>query len=120
MYIKFQELEVWKKSKDLCKKIYILTSRGLISKDRWLRDQIRRSTISISSNIAEWNWRASIKQYIYFLKIARGSCSEVFTQSLIAWEIWYLPESEYLKLIDEITILGKQISAYIRSLEKIN
>ncbi len=116
MFIPFQNLNIWKSSIDISKEIYLLTNQEAFSKDRWLKDQIRRSAVSIASNIAEWNWRASKEQYKYFLKIARWSCSELYTQIVIAWKIGYIEKEEYMTLLEKTTILWKQISTFLKTL----
>ena len=90
----FRELKVWRQSIVLTKEIYQLTSR-MPSEERFgLTSQIRRSVVSIPSNIAEGNARRTRKDYIYFLTIARGSLAELETQLLIAQELRMIPETK--------------------------
>ena len=70
----FEELEVWKIAMELCTEVYNLTNKELFSKDFALKDQIRRSAISIPSNISEGYERDGINQFLYFLAISKGSC----------------------------------------------
>ena len=74
---KFQDLKVWQRAKDLAVYIYKLTGKGAFSKDFSLRDQIRRATVSIPSNIAEGDDLISDKQAIRHFYIAKGSAAEV-------------------------------------------
>jgi four helix bundle protein len=74
---KFQDLKVWQRAKDLAVYIYKLTGKGAFSKDFSLRDQIRRATVSIPSNIAEGDDIGSDKQAIRHFYIAKGSAAEV-------------------------------------------
>ena len=74
---KFQDLKVWQRAKDLAVHIYKLTGKGAFSKDYSLRDQIRRATVSIPSNIAEGDDIGSDKQAIRHFYIAKGSAAEV-------------------------------------------
>ena len=64
----FEELEVWKLSMELCTEIYKLTNTELFSRDFGLKDQIRRSAISVPSNISEGYERDGKNQFLYFLK----------------------------------------------------
>ena len=69
----FEEIIAWQKARELNVKIYIITNRNEFAKDYGLRDQIRRSIISVSSNIAEGCGRRTSKETIHFLYISRGS-----------------------------------------------
>lgn len=69
----FKELKVWQKAKDLAVDIYRLTTEGELNSDYGLRDQIRRSAISIASNIAEGDERDTDKESVRFFYIAKGS-----------------------------------------------
>ena len=70
---KFQDLNVWQRSKDLTVYLYKLTGKGKFSKDFGLRDQIRRASVSIASNIAEGDEHGSDKQSNRYFYIAKGS-----------------------------------------------
>lgn len=94
----FKDLTIWSKSKDLAIRIYRITDAGEFSKDYGLRDQIRRSAISIPSNIAEGNDRESEKEFVRFLYISKGSIAELQTQLEIAREIGYLEDKIYIDL----------------------
>jgi len=74
---KFEDIESRKISKELTNHIYILTNKTEFSKDWWLKDQIRRASVSILSNIAEWFERNSDKEFRQFLFMAKWSCGEV-------------------------------------------
>jgi four helix bundle protein len=80
----FEELEVWKTSMNLCTEIYRQTNTELFSKDFGLKDQIRRASVSIPSNIAEGSGRTSNKEFIRFLEIAISSSYELETQLILA------------------------------------
>jgi four helix bundle protein len=67
----FEDLLVWQKGMTLVKRVYIITRDSKLSKDFTLRDQLRRAVLSIPSNIAEGFERASRKEYLNFLNIAR-------------------------------------------------
>ena len=72
----FEELEIWKLARDLTNQVYSVSGNGNFSKDFVLRDQIRRSTVSIMSNIAEGFERGGNPEFVQFLSIAKGSCGE--------------------------------------------
>ena len=80
----FEELKVWQKAVDLAVKVYEITRKDPFSKDFGLCDQMRRSSVSISSNIAEGDQLESDKSSIRHLKIAKGSTAELYTQAIIS------------------------------------
>ena len=110
---KFEELEVWKLIMDLCTAIYKLTNTELFSKDFGLKDQIRRCSVSVPSNISEGFERDSRNQFLYFLAIAKGSCGELRTQLKIAKNLNYLNEEEFIILNDKCFSVSKQLGGFI-------
>lgn len=74
---RFEEMEVWQKSRELIKLIYSLTLKKEFARDFSLRDQIRRAAVSVLSNIAAGYERESKKEFLRFLLIAKGSVGEV-------------------------------------------
>ncbi len=101
-----KDLTVWQKSMDLVVLVYKLMEQ-LPKEERYsLCDQIRRSVVSIPSNIAEGKSRNSIKEYKQFVGIAKGSAAELETQLLICERIGYLDKeelSEVMGLLDEVS-----------------
>jgi four helix bundle protein len=116
-YESFEELEVWKLAMDLCTEVYSITNQDAFSKDFGLKDQIRRSSVSVPSNIAEGHERDSKNQFIYFLTIAKGSCGELKTQLMIARNLKYIDETIYLELATKSTKIGKQLGGFINYLK---
>ena len=96
----FEELHVWQLAKDLAVRIYKLTQTSSFSKDFGLRDQMRRSSVSIPSNIAEGDNLDTDKQSVRHFFIARGSTAELRTQLIISLEIGYLSTQEF-ELFDQ-------------------
>ena len=109
--MKFEDLEVWKRSAKLSAEIYKELSGH---KDYGFRDQITRSDLSIPSNIAEGFERESIKECVNFLSYAKGSCGELRTQVYIGREIGYLDAESAKRWVQET----KEISAMLNSLIK--
>jgi four helix bundle protein len=101
----YRELVVWQKSMQLTKTIYEI-SGGFPKQEQYgLTSQMRRSAISIPSNIAEGHNRDSLKEYLRFLSIAQGSVAELETQVCLAGLLNYIDlmqEQELLASIDEI------------------
>lgn len=108
---KFEDLRVWQKARELTRGIYTASEYW---KDFGLRDQIRRASVSIVSNIAEGYERETREELIRFLYIARGSCGEVRAQLYIASDLKMLKQADYNILHDMadyvIRMLAKLIS----------
>jgi len=113
----FKELLVWQKSIELVTEIYRTTDAFPKDETFGLRSQIRRASVSIPSNIAEGNSRRSKPDYLQFLKISRGSCTEVETQLIISRNLIFLNEANYLKLNQDITEISKMLNGLINSLK---
>jgi four helix bundle protein len=83
----FEDLRVWQKGIQLVKQIYIITNEGKLSRDFGLKDQLRRASVSIPTNIAEGFERASRKEYLNFLNITKGSAGEVCSLLRVALDV---------------------------------
>lgn len=112
----FKELTVWKKSVELATDVYKHTKKFPSEEKYGLTSQIRRSVVSISSNIAEGAGRKSKKEFKYFLNIAYGSGSELETQLLIAKNLSFIKDENYAYLSEKITEIQKMIYALSNSL----
>ena len=91
----YKDLIVWQKGIDVAEQCYRLTKSFPKEEIYGLTSQIRRSAVSISSNIAEGYGRRSTAEYIRFLNIAQGSCNELETQLIIAQRIGCLYDRIY-------------------------
>jgi len=80
----FEEIESWQKARELTRKVYTVSNQGAFTKDFGLRDQIRRASVSIMSNIAEGFERDGKGEFLQFLTVAKGSRGEVRAQLFIA------------------------------------
>lgn len=109
----FRQLKVWQKSKDLAVHIYKITGIGPFTRDFGFRDQMRRSSVSIPSNIAEGNERETDKEAVRFLYIARGSAAELLTQSMIAAEIGYFEQSVYADIEQRCLEISRMLARLI-------
>lgn len=110
MFIKtFEELPIWKLSLKITKEVYDVTAQGVFSKDFGLRDQLRRATVSISSNIVEGFEKSNNNEFVRFLKMAKGSCGEARNQLHIALAINYISQAQFEGLHRKLISLGGQI-----------
>jgi four helix bundle protein len=73
----FEEIEAWQKARGFTREIYAVSNKGAFSKDFGLRDQIRRASVSIMSNIAEGFERGGTREFIQFLSMVKGSSGGV-------------------------------------------
>jgi len=112
----FRELIVWQKSIDLVDKVYQISNSFPKEEMYSLTSQIRRSAISIPSNIAEGFGRKSTPDFIHFLHIARGSLYEFQTQLEISKRIKYLSENNLLLMIQDCKEVEKMLNGLIKSL----
>ena len=111
-FMTYKELIVWQKSMDLVTKIYRITRKLPKEEIYGLTNQLRRSAVSIPSNIAEGNARFSTKEYLRFLSVARGSQAEVETQLLLCVRLNYLTQED----IDEELLLLNEIERMLNSM----
>ena len=100
----YRDLAVWQQAMKLCESVYVLLRKFPVEEKYALCDQLRRAVVSIPSNIAEGNGRATKTEYARFLAIARGSLFEVRTQLELSERLEYIrvPEETRL-LIDSIS-----------------
>lgn len=111
---KFMELKVWQRAKDLAVYVYKITKDGAIAKDFGFKDQIRRSAVSIPSNIAEGDELGSNKQAIRFFYIAKGSSAELLTQSIIAFEVDYIDKKCFKHIETECRAISGMLGRLIK------
>ncbi len=112
----FRDLIVWQKAIVLATNIYTVTQRLPAAEQFGLTSQMRRAAVSIPSNIAEGNARASRKDYIRMLMVARGSLAELETQLIIARELQYL--SDLNPLLEQRTEVSRMLQALIDALRR--
>ena len=115
---RFEDLDVWRKARELCKLIFHLTNKGAFSKDFDLVRQIRRSSGSIMDNIAEGYERDGRKEFIQYLSIAKGSAGEVRSQSYRAFDQNYISKEEFNELYEKANSISKMLSGFINYLKK--
>ena len=112
----FKDLRIWQKGIEIVSDIYISTKNFPKEELFSLTSQLRRSAISIPSNIAEGFKRFHNKEYKQFLFITLGSCAELETQIIIAKELKYIDENEEVKLVEKLDHIGKMTSSLIKKL----
>ncbi len=114
----FEKLDVYRKARELVKDVYLLQQRFPKEERYELGDQIRRSVVSVTSNIAEGSGRDSYKEKIHFLEIAFGSLMETFSQLQNAQDLGYINVNEVENLRPKFEEVSKMISGLKSSFEK--
>jgi four helix bundle protein len=114
----FEDLNVWKQARQLTQEVYRLTKTEKFRKDFGLRDQIRRATISVMSNIAEGFERGGNQEFVQFLYVAKASCGEVRSQLYVALDQGYATANDSEKLLQLFRRLSGMISNLITYLRE--
>jgi len=112
----FKELKVWQKSMEFVKSTFLQTKKFPIDERFELVSQMRRSAISIPSNIAEGSGRNSNKDFIRFLNIALSSAYELETQIIISFNLEYMNEEDYKVNLEDLQEIQKMIYGLRRSI----
>ena len=116
--LNYKDLVVWKKAMDLTAEVYRLTKNLPKEEIYGLTNQLRRAAVSIPSNIAEGNARASTGDYLRFLSIARGSNAEVETQLLICVKLEYLKSTDIETALSLNNDTGRMLTSMITKLRE--
>jgi len=113
---RFEELEIWKNSRILCRNVRDLSINSSLSKDFSLKDQILRSSGSVMDNIAEGYERDGKKEFLQFLYIAKGSIGETRSQVHRCFDAHHLSEEQYSTFLNDCLNLSAQIKKFINYL----
>ncbi len=111
----FERLEVWKESIELVKMIYDVTKSFPISEKYGLTSQLRRATVSISSNLAEGSSRMSNKDKAHFTTLSFSSAMEVLNQIIIAKDLEYISEENYSEIRKNISKITNMLNSLRKS-----
>lgn len=114
----FENLRVYNIARELVKKIYLVQDRFPQEERYALGDQVRRSAVSITANLAEGSGRQSPKEKIRFIEIAFGSMTEVYCELQIARDLNYIREDEFVALRPMFTEVAKMLLGLRNTLQK--
>ncbi len=115
---RFEDILAWQKARQATRLVYQITANVNFAKDFGLRDQIRRSSVSIMANIAEGYGRRSDKEFSNFLNIAHGSIAETQSYLYIAFDLNYLNQEHFKNLYDLLDEVSKMIMSLTQHLRK--
>jgi four helix bundle protein len=116
----FEDLEVWQNASNIAIEVYKISSIGKLSKDYGLKDQIQRASISISNNISEGFEYDNNKDFIKYLRFAKGSAGEVRSMKNFLYKIDYVNKETYKKFYEELISISKQLKGFINYLKQFN
>lgn len=116
--LKFEDLEIWQKSREVCQYIEVLFEETKLGSRYTIRDQIDRSSGSIMDNIAEGFERNGNREFIQFLSIAKGSCGEVKSQNYRAFDKKLISDEQFNRLNNLTEVLKNKIGAMMNYLNK--
>ncbi len=112
----YKDLVVWQKSVSLATMVYEITKTFPTTERFGLVAQMRRSAVSVASNVAEGRSRGSRKDFVQFLRIAHGSLSELETQLIIAKQVSLEGKVDYTDIEKQIVEISKMLSSMISKL----
>ncbi len=115
---KFEDIEAWKRAREVTKKIYQLSGVGEFSRDFGLKNQIRRSLVSVMSNIAEGFDRDGNREFINFLSIAKGSCGEARSQLYVALDQNFISVEDFESMYDDLDQTSRMIGGFMNYLKQ--
>lgn len=118
--VKFTDLHAWEKAHELVKSVYVMVKTLPPEEKFGLADQLRRASISITSNIAEGFSRQSQKEKIQFYYIAMGSLTEVQNQIILAHDVGYLESEKRDTILEQSVIAQKVLNGLIRSIRSLS
>ena len=115
---RFEDLIAWQKARVLTKDVYLTTMNPRFERDFALCGQIRKSAISVPSNIAEGFERGGRREFHQFLSVAKGSCAELRTQIYIAADIGYIDQPTADKLLAAAAEVGRIVGGLRKAVAK--
>lgn len=116
----FFDLEVWQLAHKLVLDVYKVVEKFPKKEEYRLTSQLLRAVVSIPTNIAEGKGRNTLKDYIHFLIIARGSLEETKYLLYLSKDLGYIDEQEYCTLQEQFNLIGKKLNSLINSLKSKN
>jgi four helix bundle protein len=117
---RFEDIEAWKRARQMTRKIYAMSRDGALSRDFGLKDQMRRASVSSMSNIAEGFERDGTQEFIHFLTMAKGSSGELRSQLYVALDEGYITQQQFEELYEDADAVGRMSARFINYLQTTN
>jgi four helix bundle protein len=114
---RFEEIRAWQTARELTQRIYRVSNEGAFGRDFGLRDQMRRASVSIMSNIAEGFESDTQAQFIRYLGLAKASAGELRAQLYVALDAGYLVKNEFDALFALAEKASSQLSRFVSYLK---
>jgi four helix bundle protein len=114
---RFEDLDAWKSARELTRLVYEVTGKAPFSRDLGLRDQIRRASVSVMSNIAEGFESRTTGLFVDFLGRAKASAGEVRAQLFVAVDVGYLTQEDFTALSKLAERTSRQIGGLLKYLQ---
>ena len=114
---RFEDIQAWQKARELVTRIYSMTNKGDFAKDYGLKDQLRRASVSVMSNISEGYARQTDKEFAQFLYIALGSAAEVQSLLYTAQDLNYISKEEFDNIYELSSEVARLIAGFIKYLQ---
>jgi four helix bundle protein len=113
---RFEDTQAWQKAREVTSLVYSISKHGQFGRDFGLRDQIRRSSVSVMANIAEGFSRRSDKDFAYFLNISRSSAAEVQSHLYVALDQGYIEVADFEMIYSKLEETSRMIFGLARHL----
>ena len=110
---RFEEIEAWQTARELTRKVYETTNEGQFARDFGLKDQMRRASVSIMSNIAEGFESRTQTLFLDYLGRAKASAGELRAQLYAAQDVGYLDQSQYEQMHELVDKCSRQLSKFM-------
>lgn len=115
---KFEDIMAWQKAREMMRLVYGCSGCGKFSKDFSLKDQLRRSCLSVMANIAEGYERDGNREFLQFLSQAKGSCGEVRSHLCVALDQGYLSNDEFISVHAMAMEISRMLSGLMSYLQQ--
>ncbi len=115
---RFEDLIAWQKARLLTGEIYKVSVGGDFGRDFGLKNQIQRAAVSVMSNLAEGFERARPSEFHQFLSISKASCAELRSQLYVAFDVGYIEEKQFRRLLSQAEEVGRIIGGLRVAVER--